>query len=219
MKKNILFIALVLGVCLVGCGQNVEADSQEAQTTVQDSISAPKEETSEIIKSQEAQEDEEQMTEQKEIQITSESLTADGKWMTKINAESASPKGENLSPQLTFDAVEGASMYAIYMFDTSAGNWLHWKIKGTDKTSLAEGEVIETGEYVGPYPPSGVHTYVVTVYALKGEPEKYMGAFDSSNASIEKIETKLDTIDGQPGNILAKGSISGEVTSGGAVVE
>ncbi len=151
------------------------------------------------------------------INVTSESLTSEGKWLTVINSTYASPPGSNLSPQLSWDEVEDATCYAIYMVDNSAGYWLHWRAKNVTETSLPIGAELKESSYIGPYPPSGTHEYEVIVYALKKAPEKYPGAFDSNLVSISTIEEKLDTVDGVPGNIIGKGSISGTVTVGEVV--
>lgn len=151
------------------------------------------------------------------IKVTSESLTSDGKWLTAICSTMASPPGSNLTPQLSWDEVEGASCYAIYMVDNSAGYWLHWRAKNVTVNTLEMGAQLEDSSYIGPYPPGGVHEYEVFVYALKEAPKKYPGAFDSNMVYISTIEEKLDTIDGIPGNIIGKGSIKGTVTVGETV--
>jgi len=151
------------------------------------------------------------------INVTSESLTSDGKWLTVINSTMGKPAGSNLSPQLSWDKVDGASCYAIYMIDISARNWLHWLAKNVTETGLPLGAELEDSQYEGPYPPSGTHEYEVIVYALKEAPAEYPGSFDNSNASIDAIEKAIDTINGVSGNIIGKGSIIGIVTVGKTV--
>ncbi len=153
----------------------------------------------------------------KNIQITSESLTADGLWRTAINGFDANPAGLNQVPQLSWDAVEGASCYAIYMYDTSADNWMHWKAVNITKTSIALGEEFAMSEYYGPYPPSGTHVYEVTVYALKETVTKCPGVMDSPTIDISMNEKELDTVNGNIGNIIGKGKISGKVVCGKTV--
>ncbi|MCR4791593.1 MAG: hypothetical protein K5871_02465 [Lachnospiraceae bacterium] len=99
------------------------------------------------------------------MNVTSESI-ASGRWTNDITNTS---EGLNLSPQLSFDPVDGASYYVIYMVDESANNWVHWYAEVTD-TELEEG--LNPGQYIGPYPPegSGDHLYTVYVYALAGRP-------------------------------------------------
>ena len=99
------------------------------------------------------------------MNVTSESVVS-GRWADDITNTSF---GQNLSPQLSFDAVEGASYYVIYMVDESANNWVHWYAEVTD-TELEAG--LNPGQYIGPYPPegSGDHLYTVYVYALADRP-------------------------------------------------
>ena len=140
---------------------------------------------------------------------SSSSNLKDGVWDVKItNTE----RGENLSPELTWDEVEGASEYVVIMID---GSWLHMDVF-TTKTSLAEGE-IERGErgnqYVGPYPSSGTHTYSIFIFALKNEMGKVTLAFDSSGNSIDQIYNGLDVdIDGNSGNVIAYSRLDGNYT-------
>jgi phosphatidylethanolamine-binding protein (PEBP) family uncharacterized protein len=144
-----------------------------------------------------------------EMTVTSENLH-NGVWDDVITNTSA---GENLSPELTWSAVDGAEEYAIYMIDPDGHNWLHWRVTGFTGTHLDEGETPDGSEYVGPYPPSGTHRYIVTVYALKAEPDSIPGNFDSSNSGTSKIEKALDTAGGTTGNIIAKGTLEGTYTA------
>jgi len=151
------------------------------------------------------------------INITSESLTSDGKWLTVIKSSKGNPPGANLSPQLSWDEVEGAGCYAIYMIDNTARNWLHWLAKNVKENNLPMGASLNDSKYEGPYPPSGTHEYEVIVYALKKTPDKYPGKCDNVNSSISSIEEKLDIASGESGNIIGKGSIKGTVTFGETV--
>ena len=139
----------------------------------------------------------------KEIRITSESLR-DGVWNNVITN---TKNGSNASPELSWDEVDGAGEYAVYMFDPSADNWMHWRAHGITTTHLNEGD--DVGEYIGPYPPSGTHTYIVYVFALKTAADSYPGSFDSENKGIEDIIAGLDRAGGKSGNIIARGSLSG----------
>ena len=99
------------------------------------------------------------------MQVTSESLV-NGRWIYGI---ASSGKGSNLSPQLSFNPVDGASYYVIYMVDESANNWVHWYAEVTGNSIDLGANV---GQYIGPYPPegSGDHTYTIYVYALEDKP-------------------------------------------------
>ena len=145
-----------------------------------------------------------------EIQITSSSLNIDGKWKSVITAS----LGENKSPQLSWTPVENASCYAIYMIDISASNWCHWIAKDVKVTELKLGAELENSQYIGPYPPGGVHTYEVMIFALKDSPDSYEGDFDNPNSSMDKIIEALDTSKGSTGNILATGVLSGTYQAG-----
>jgi len=147
-----------------------------------------------------------------EIDITSSSLREDGKWLSIITNSNG-----NKSPQLSWTPVENAACYAIYMIDTSAGNWLHWIVKDITETELELGAELINSQYVGPYPPSGTHTYEITVYALSASPDSYLGTFNDANTIIDIVIKAVDTSNGESGNIIAKGVISGTYTCGDIV--
>lgn len=149
------------------------------------------------------------------INVTSKTLNEDGKWKSIITYTNT---GENKSPELSWEPVENATNYAIYMFDITAQNWLHWIVTDLTETKLELNTKFENSEYIGPYPPEGrPHTYVVSVYALAGKPDQYSGTLDSQHLKPEKVIEKLDTSNEKPGNILAFGSLSGTFTYGETV--
>lgn len=150
------------------------------------------------------------MSDVKTITVTSADLH-DGKWDDSISFTDA---GENASPELSWEAVEGAGEYAVYMIDEyDTDYWLHWRTYGVQTPGFAHGARAPAGaqwEYVGPYPPEGVHEYVVYVFALKGPASDYPGNFDAESVCVEVVRKALDqAADGQAGNILAEGKISG----------
>lgn len=70
---------------------------------------------------------------------------------------------------------EGTKAFAVTMTDSDAGSFVHWLVTDIDGslTSLEDDAVGVSGSndagglgYFGPCPPSGEHSYVVTVYAL-----------------------------------------------------
>ena len=139
------------------------------------------------------------------FEVTSKNLNG-GVWDDVISNTS---RGKNASPELSWPAADGASCYAIYMIDTSAGNWMHWKSNGIKETNLKQGWAKRT-EYVGPYPPSGTHTYEIYVFALKESVSSMQGNFDDENAGITTLAKSLDkTSSGAVGNIISYGHISG----------
>lgn len=144
-----------------------------------------------------------------EFEVTSSCLD-NGVWDTKITNTNA---GENISPDVTWEPVDGATQYVVIMID---GAWLHMDVFTTE-TSLAEGAYqggSKGAQYVGPYPPKGnPHTYSIFVFALAGEPEKVTLMFDSSGNTISNIYSDLDTgASGSTGNVIAYGRLDGNFT-------
>ena len=144
------------------------------------------------------------------FEVTSADLH-DGVWDTVItNTE----KGSNVSPQLSWEPVEGAQCYVIYMVDKIAGDWIHWISNNVTETELAQGWAPE-GEYVGPYPPGGTHDYEIYVVALKQPVERAKGALNSSNLKFKPNVFALDeAVEGETGNIVGYGYITGTYTYG-----
>jgi phosphatidylethanolamine-binding protein (PEBP) family uncharacterized protein len=140
-----------------------------------------------------------------QFEVTSNNLKA-GKWDTVITNTT---QGKNESPQLQWRAVEKATNYTVIMVDPDGNNWLHWTAI-TDKTSLEQGEYIgEKAGYVGPYPPSGTHHYIVYVFALKETPLSLTEKIDSAGADMETIAKELNSGGTSENNILAVGKIEG----------
>ena len=134
---------------------------------------------------------EEQTTEgAKTMTVTCKSTTSEGKLLTKCAATYAN--GQNLVPEITWDEVPNARAYAVYMLDESANNWLHM-MAVTTNTTIKEGEAIQ-GQYIGPYPPSGNHSYVIYVLALETAPASLPGNFNATNPGISTLSQSLGTI-------------------------
>lgn len=135
----------------------------------------------------------------------------DGVWDTVITD---TDNGSNVSPQLSWEPVEGAQSYVIYMVDTTAMDWMHWKSANVTETVLPQGWA-SAEEYIGPYPPSGTHDYEIYVFALAQPVEKVKGSFNFSNLKFKDNALALDEAqDGSAGNILAYGHITGTYTHG-----
>src|SRR5206468_5901477 len=90
-------------------------------------------------------------------------------------------EGENYNPPLTFEDIPaGTQSLALIVEDPDAPNgiWYHWFVynippntKGIEAHSLPEKatEGLANGGtpgYEGPCPPSGIHHYIFTLYAL-----------------------------------------------------
>lgn len=90
--------------------------------------------------------------------------------------------GRNVSPPLNWSGgPPEVRSFALAMVDRHpvARNYVHWLVADIDssRTSLPEGiggrgeggGLRELTPYVGPFPPSGVHDYEFTLYALRTE--------------------------------------------------
>ena len=143
------------------------------------------------------------------FKVTSESLT-DGVW---DDITSNTDIGANKSPQLSWEPVEGAGLYVVYMFDTNTNGYLHWKSGNITETNLPEGWASPL-EYNGPHIGHGyTHNFDIYVIALKAPVEKLKGSVNGQNKKLGEFIKELDTDkDGNTGNIISYGKISGLFT-------
>ena len=143
------------------------------------------------------------------FKVTSTSLS-DGVWNDII---SNTDIGENRSPQLSWEPVEGAKVYAIYMFDTNTNGYLHWRSGGITETSLPEGWASPL-DYNGPHIGHGyTHNFDIYVIALKAPVERVRGTVNGQNKKLGEFIKELDTdAEGNTGNIISYGKISGLYT-------
>ena len=143
------------------------------------------------------------------FKVTSTSLS-DGVWDDII---SNTDIGENKSPQLSWEPVEGAKVYAIYMFDTNTNGYLHWRSGGITETSLPEGWASPL-DYNGPHIGHGyTHNFDIYVIALKAPVERVRGTVNGHNKKLGEFIKELDTdAEGNTGNIISYGKISGLYT-------
>lgn len=196
-------IAAVMCLCMataVGCGEKPEAEPEEVAVS-----EVPAE--SETPSSEEVSEEpSEEAIVYEDIVITSENLV-DGVWDMKVIKTDG---GENLSPQLAWNEIEGAGGYAVYMLDLSAGHWMHMRYLSSD----AALELGEDEKYVGPYPPGGEHEYVMYVIALKEADIELPGFMDNGNylGMPKLLETMNLTKSGETGNVIGYGELSGTYT-------
>lgn len=198
MKKlKHLMIGILICIMLTGCGSSSSTDDIQNISVDENAENAKKI-------------DNHLISDYNIFELTSDNLK-NGKWDDII---SNTDKGQNHSPQLSWEPVEGASEYMIYMVDTSMQYWIHWKSCGITETTLAEGWA-EKVEYVGPYPPTGgTHTYEIYVIALKKPIERMKGSLNGQNMKFESFIAAADTdIDGNTGNIAGAAHISGTFTN------
>jgi len=129
----------------------------------------------------------EEVIDMNDLKVESNSFSDGGEIPAKYTCQ-----GEDISPHLKWESVEGAKAYALLADDPDApaGTWVHWKIVNipAGKTELAEGESAGTElknsfggtAYGGPCPPSGRHRYFFKLFALDTELEEMAaGNFDS----------------------------------------
>jgi phosphatidylethanolamine-binding protein (PEBP) family uncharacterized protein len=198
MKKTlalILFGAFMLFIA--GCGTTAETavgSGSETQTVAETETEASIPDNS----------DDRFVSDYPAFAVTSESL--DGtKWIEACGFEA-----ENTSPQLSWEPVEGASTYVIYMVDVTAANILHWKSADVTETNLPQGWA-SSDDYYGPQPPSGsTNQYIVYVFALKAPVERVKGTVPMSIFKLKELMDSLDTdAEGNTGNIVAVGRVIG----------
>lgn len=143
------------------------------------------------------------------FEVTSEDLI-DGVWPDVI---SKTDIGENASPQLSWSPVEGASVYVIYMVDSDTNGFLHWKSNNITVTDLPRGWASPV-DYTGPHIGHGyTHTFDIYVMALKSPEDRLKGAVNAVNKELGSFIEAVDTdVNGNKGNIISYGRISGEFT-------
>ena len=218
MKKPVILLCIMILALCAGCGSSgdMTESATESITDAATTEEASSEEASseEVVTEDTASKETESESTAKynafiddyaSFEVTSTSLN-NGVWDDVI---SYTDKGSNKSPQLEWNAVDGAGLYVIIMDDPSSRHFMHWKSDNVTETSLDEGWASES-EYVGPYPPSGAtHTYEVYVVALKAPVERIKGGL-GSNPNFEENFKALDIdAEGNSGNIIAVGKISG----------
>lgn len=146
------------------------------------------------------------MSQFEEFELTSEDIE-DGFW---VDAISSSPAGDDVSPQLSWDPVDGAGQYIIYMVDVSANYLIHWKAEGVTETHLDRGWA--DSYYFGPYPRTGLtNTYDIYVIAIRNPIDRLRGSLRVPNENFPLFLAYLDIdAEGNTGNIIAYGHISAQ---------
>ena len=146
------------------------------------------------------------MSQFEEFELTSEDIE-DGFW---VDAISSSPAGDDVSPQLSWDPVDGAGQYIIYMVDISANYLIHWKAEGVTETHLDRGWA--DSFYFGPYPRTGLtNTYDIYVIAIRNPIDRLRVSLRVPNENFPLFLARLDIdAEGNTGNIIAYGHISAQ---------
>ena len=119
---------------------------------------------------------------------------------------------DNVSPQLAWsDVPSGAGSLALTMIDIDpvARGFVHWFVDGIPPVDgefgTGAGRDLPVGRaitpYVGPFPPSGTHEYVVTLYAL-----------DASTPEIPTTKKATDFPDLVRGHVLETAALMGRFT-------
>jgi len=131
------------------------------------------------------------------FEVKSESIFY-GEWIKEIGA-----KNGNISPELSWDKVDGANHYAILILDLDSNNILLHGYAISDTNHLDLGALSED-EYVGPLPPSP-HNYTAYVFAIKEEVdlELRIGNQSLDAESLFGLLTKDD-----PNNVISYGRVT-----------
>lgn len=222
MRKNsnikivvIVIMIMLMGMC-TGCG---EAETESATTQSVEEVVKNDDKVNDVVEDK-AEIEEVEVSEVEKagnniatmydsFEVTSANLH-DGKWDDVIsNLE----KGSNHSPQLSWEKIEGAELYVIYMVDVNVQYFMHWKADGITTTELPEGWA--ENDYVGPWPPTGAtHDYDIYVFALKKPIDRLKGTLNGSNGKFPSFIEAIDTdVDGNTGNVISCGYLSGSFTN------
>jgi Raf kinase inhibitor-like YbhB/YbcL family protein len=121
-------------------------------------------------------------------------------------------KFDNVSPQLAWsDLPSGSESLALTMIDIDpvARGYVHWFVDGIPAVDGEFGTGVggdvpvgrELTPYAGPFPPSGTHEYVFTMYAL-----------DASAPGIPVRTSATDFPDLVRGHVLDTATLSGRFT-------
>ena len=112
------------------------------------------------------------------------SAFADG---APIPTEYTCDAGSTQLPVEWTGAPAGTAEFALTMDDPDANGYVHWVVTGIPADAHSLGTQLPSGAtagtpYRGPCPPSGVHHYVLTLYALSAP----LGAPPTSAAQVKE---------------------------------
>jgi hypothetical protein len=127
-------------------------------------------------------------------------------------------QGEDVSPPLSWEpGPPGTAGWALIVEDPDARNWIHWVVvnipaevtaleagaSGSLPEGTVEGETdFGPAKWVGPCPPSGVHRYVFSLYALS--------ELIPLGAQVTATQVRTDMF----GHVLAEGELTGTFRRG-----
>ena len=96
----------------------------------------------------------------------------------------------------------------------NTNGFIHWKSVGITQTEIPQGWA-SSEDFIGPWPaPGDTHIYDVYVIALKEPVDRLKGGLNAINPKFESFIQGLDTdSEGNSGNIIAYGKISGAFTA------
>lgn len=223
-KRSSLLLIFLMTIALLsvfGCArrQAVEtANDQAAAAAEAEQIEAAAEaaEAAEAIDAAEAAEAAETTETSGEFTVTSAGIV-DG-----VMDDAFGMRGTQLDgyvptrslPLAVSNAPDGTACLALSMIDPDGGDWVHWLAVNVPVGDLAENASVDlagsfaqgtndfgTVGYGGPTPPTGVHTYVITVYALS-ETVSLTDGF-----TLDEFTQAID------GKILAETVLTGDYSS------
>ena len=132
------------------------------------------------------------------FEVTSESIFY-GEWIKETGL-----KNGNISPELSWEKVNGANAYAIFMVDSDENDFHIHGFGMTDTNHLNLGELHDES-FSGPVPQEP-HNYTVYVFALKKAVETGINVNNWSQGDPEKLLEILNK--DNPGNAIAYGSVT-----------
>ncbi|MBP5774301.1 MAG: hypothetical protein J6W36_01250 [Clostridiales bacterium] len=191
IKIAALVLCGALGLCAMGCSVNATGTSVTTEATTETTKAPVTNEGDEFVGDYPA------------FEVTTTSLKGN-MWEDRMGTA-------NISPALSWEPVEGASCYVIYMVDLNANCFLHWVQGDITETSLPQG-FAGSKYYIGMYPPPGdTHVYNIYVIALKNPVERVKGSVNGISPKFPDFINALDTDkDGNTGNIISVGKVSGK---------
>lgn len=141
--------------------------------------------------------------------LTSSAFTHNGSIPSKYTCD-----GQNISPALTWhNAPVGTQSFALIVDDPDAPKkvWVHWVLFNISAAASELPEDVQAGKFVsgsndsnkdgqygGPCPPSGVHHYHFTLYAL-----------DTRLNLLEQGASKEDVLKAIKGHVLGQATLIG----------